>query len=321
MVQLKIRILDWETVSGGDLSYDRFEKYGEIKAYGMTSPKEASERIGDAEIVLCNKTPMTAEVINACSNLKYIGLFATGYNNVDLKAANEKNITVCNSPAYSTDAVAQHTFALIMQFYNRVSEYNNSVKNGNWVKSKTFSYFSYNVSELAGKIISIIGYGSIGKKVAKIAEAFGMNVIFSTRTVPKESKYKFVSTDEAFRLADILTIHCPLTEQTKGMVCKEKLDLMKKSALLINTARGDIVNEKDLADALNNEKIAGAGLDVLSAEPMSENTPLKNAKNCIITPHIGWAPIETRKRLLEIVENNLKAFLDGNPINKINNKI
>lgn len=318
---MKIKILDWETVSGNDLSYERFEKYGDVEVYKMTSADEVIDRVKDAQVILCNKTPMTREVLKNCKNLKYVGLFATGYNNVDLEAANEYNVTVCNSPSYSTDAVAQHTFALILSFFSSVSLYNDSVKKGDWIKSKTFSYFDFPVAELSGKTIAVIGYGSIGKKVAKIADAFGMNVVISTRTKPENCPYKLVDTKEAFRCADVLTIHCPLTKDTKNMVSRENIELMKKSAIIINTARGDIVNEQELADALNNDIIAGAGLDVLSVEPMSDKTPLKDAKNCIITPHIGWAPLETRKRLLGIVEKNLESFLNGNPINVVNDRI
>lgn len=320
---MKIRILDWDTVSGGDLSYERFSKYGDTAVYGMTSPDEAIERASDADIVLCNKTPMTKNVIENCPTLKYIGLFATGYNNVDLGAANEHNIIVSNSPAYSTEAVAQHTFALILSFFSNVSRYNDSVKRGDWQRSETFSYFTYPVAELSGKTISIIGYGSIGKRVADIAAAFGMNVIIHTRTKPADCRYKTADFETALKAADVVTIHCPLTVSTKHMIKKETLALMKKNAILINTARGDIVDEEALAAALNNDVIAGAGLDVLSCEPMSrENvTPLMNAKNCIITPHIGWAPKETRQRLLDIAEINLKSFIENKPVNVVSNRI
>ncbi len=316
---MKIKILDWDTVTSGDISFERFEKYGELEVFGLTSPEQTAERIGDADIVLCNKTLITDEVIKSCKNLKYIGLFATGYNNIDLDSADKAGIAVSNSPAYSTDAVAQHTFALILSFFNSVDKYNNSVKNGDWIKSKTFSYFDYPISELSGKNLSVIGYGSIGKKVAKIADAFGMNVLISTRTKPENCKYRLVSKEEAFKLADVLTIHCPLTSKTENLVNKDTLSLMKKSAYIINTSRGGTINENDLAYALNNDIIAGAGVDVISAEPMKKDNPLYGAKNCIITPHIAWAAFETRQRLLDIVENNLKAFIEKKPVNIVNN--
>lgn len=314
----KIKILDFETVTSGDLSYDRFKKYGDVEVFDLTSRENLISRIGDADVVLCNKTPMTKEVFEACKNIKYIGLFATGYNNVDLKAAKNHGITVSNAPKYSTKSVAQHTFSLILYFFSKVSQYNSLVHDGEWERSRTFSYFNIPVNGLAGKTISIIGYGAIGREVAKIANAFDMNINVSGRHRPNDLKYNFVSRDEAFKTGDIVTIHCPLNEDSFHMVNKHTLSLMKPSAVLINTARGDIVKEDDLADALNMSKIAGAGLDVLSVEPMQEDTPLKYAKNCCITPHIGWAPVETREALLAIVEENLSAFLNGSPINVVN---
>lgn len=315
---MKICILDWLTISSGDISSDVFSEFGDIRCYRLTDNERAAEYIADAEILLCNKVMITREVMEKCPNLKYIGLFATGYNNVDIKAAAEKGITVCNAGSYSTNAVAQQTFAFMLEFFSRISQYDRFVKDGGWIASETFSKFPFRTYELAGKTLSIIGYGSIGKKVAQIADAFGMNVVVNTRTAPENCQYEVVSLKEAFSRADVLTIHCPLTEQTKEMVCAENLSLMKKDALLINTARGGIVNENDLAYALDNEKIAGAALDVLCEEPMSENTSLKNAKNCIITPHTAWAPLETRLRLIDIVISNIRAFLDGSPTNKVN---
>ncbi len=316
---MKIVITDWKTVvNNNDISDECFKKYGEVQTYQLTPPELLIERIKDADAVLCNKVVITSEIIEKCPNLKYIGLFATGYNNIDIKKASEKGIAVCNAGSYSTDAVAQHTFAHILAHYNRISQYNSSVENGDWIESETFSYFPYPVYELSGKTIAVIGYGSIGKKVAEIADAFGMNVIVSTRTVPQSCKYEVVSIEEAFERADVLTLHCPLTEQTKGMVNLERLKKMKNSAILINTSRGAAVVEKDLTYALNNGIIAGAGLDVLEYEPMLESNPLRNAKNCNVTPHTAWAGYETRKRLVGIVEDNLSAFISGNPRNKIN---
>lgn len=314
----KVVILDYATLlQNNDISLECFEKFFEVRKYPLTPDEKAIERIGDAEIVLCNKVKITREVMEKCPNIEYIGLFATGYNNIDTECAKEKGIAVCNAGSYSTEAVSQHTFALILYFFNKVAQYNKAVSDGEWSHSETFSYFPYTVSELAGKTMAVIGYGSIGKQTAKLADDFGMKVIISTRTKPENCKYEQVTTEEAFKRADVLTVHCPLTPQTENLICRKNLELMKPSAIVINTARGGIVNEQELADALNNGVIAGAGLDVLREEPMSETTPLRNAKNCIITPHIAWAGIETRERVVEIAKDNLIAFLNGVSKNRI----
>ena len=314
----KVVILDYATLlQNNDISLECFEKFFEVMKYHLTPDEKAIERIGDAEIVLCNKVKITREVMEKCPNIEYIGLFATGYNNIDTECAKEKGIAVCNAGSYSTEAVSQHTFALILYFFNKVAQYNKAVSDGEWSHSETFSYFPYTVSELAGKTMAVIGYGSIGKQTAKLADDFGMKVIISTRTKPENCKYEQVTTEEAFKRADVLTVHCPLTPQTENLICRKNLELMKPSAIVINTARGGIVNEQELADALNNGVIAGAGLDVLREEPMSETTPLKNAKNCIITPHIAWAGIETRKRVVEIAKDNLLSYLNGVRRNRI----
>ncbi len=315
---MKIVIPDWDTVSANDVGFSVFEQYGDVICCGPTLPEEAAAKIGDAEIVLCNKTPITAEVIAKCPNLRYIGLFATGYNNVDLKAATERGIVVCNAGEYSTQAVVQHTFALLLALAGNLHAYEDSMRQGAWERSSTFSWFPHPVHELWGKTIAVIGYGSIGRGVAKVADAFGMQVIVHTRTTPKDCPYPLVSMEEAFRQADVLTIHCPLTEQTADLIRAETLAWMKPTAYLINTARGGIVVEQDLADALNAGRLAGAGLDVLRQEPMSPDTPLKTAKHCIITPHIAWSPLETRERLLQIVEENLACFLKGTPKHQVN---
>lgn len=314
----KTVVLDWDTVSNNDIQHDEILAPGKINFYGLTKPEEVIQRIGDSSIVLCNKVLITEQIMNACPSLKYIGLFATGFNNIDLNAAKDRGITVCNAGSYSTDAVAQHTFALILHHFSKVALYGNYVADGGWIKSPTFSVFPFPVYELAGKTIAIVGFGSIGKAVAKIAEAFNMNILVCTRTKPENSKYELVSPEEAFRRADILTCHCPLTESTKGFISRDRLSLMKKSALIINTSRGPVADEKALADALNSEQIAGAGLDVLEYEPMRPDSPLLGAKNCVITPHVAWAPLETRRRLISIVNGNLKAFLEGKPTNVVN---
>lgn len=316
---MKIAVLDWYTVNiSGDISTAPLEELGDVKIIPLTSPEETARNIGDAEIVLCNKVMITREVIDSCPNLKYIGLFATGYNNIDIAYATEKGITVCNAGSYSTNAVAQQTFAYILDYCNRIRDYDTAVKNGEWERFPSFSYFPIPTAELAGRTLSIVGYGSIGKKVAEIGRAFDMDIVVSTRTQPVDCPYEVTDIMTAAKKADILTFHCPLTEQTKGIINAGLLSEMKQSAVLINTSRGAVVNEKDLAEALNNGKIAAAYLDVLEKEPMSPDTPLKNARNCVITPHTAWAAFETRSRLVKIVCDNIKAWQNGTPTNKVN---
>ncbi|MBR3282047.1 MAG: D-2-hydroxyacid dehydrogenase [Ruminococcus sp.] len=316
---MKIAVLDWYTVNiSGDIPVSKLKELGEVKIIPLTKPEETAENIGDADIVLCNKVLITREVMDACPNIKYIGLFATGYNNVDIACAAEKGIVVCNAGQYSTNAVAQQTFAYILDHFSRIRDYDSAVKAGEWERSPAFSYFPIPTSELAGRTLSIVGYGSIGRKAAEIGHAFGMNIVVSTRTVPADCPYEVTDIFTAAEKADVLTFHCPLTEQTKGIVSRELLSHMKSSAMLINTARGGIVCEADLAEALNTGKIAAAYLDVLDKEPMSPDTPLKNAKNCTITPHTAWAPLETRQRLVDIVCSNIRAWQNGAPENKVN---
>ncbi|MDE5565292.1 MAG: D-2-hydroxyacid dehydrogenase [Oscillospiraceae bacterium] len=315
---MKIVIPDWSTMSAVNMGFSAFEEFGEVICCGMTQPEEAAEKIGDAEIVLVNKTPITAEVMDKCPNLQYIGLFATGYNNIDIAAATVHGITVCNAGEYSTQAVVQHTFALLLSLAGNLRKYETAVADGAWERSETFSYFPYPVHELYGKTFAVIGYGSIGKGVAKVAAAFGMQVIVNTRTQPLDCPYELVTQEEAFRRADVLSVHCPLTEKTANLICAENLALMKPTAYLLNTARGGIVDEQALAAALNEGRLAGAGVDVLIKEPMDGATPLKTAKNCIITPHIAWSALETRERLIGIVADNLRNYLEGHPTNRVN---
>lgn len=311
---MKLVITDWQTLSmSDDLSTAPLQAMADVTAYPFTTPEEAAVRIGDASLLLCNKTPITAEVIAACPNLRYIGVMATGYNNIDMQAAADRQITVCNAGSYSTMAVAQHTFALMLHHYSRIAAYDRAVRTGAWEKSQSFSWFPYPTTELAGKTLCIIGYGSIGRQVAQIGAAFGMQVQITTRTKPENCPYPLVSMAEAFASADVLTIHTPLTPETAHLVCQERLATMKPTALLINTARGAIVDETALAAALKAGTIAGAALDVLETEPMSVHTPLRQLPNCTITPHVAWAPLETRRRLLQIVTDNVAAFLQGTP--------
>ncbi len=315
---MKLVILDSETVSKGDVSLEGITSLMDSEVYGYTKNELVAERIGDADAVLCNKCLITREVFEKCKNLKFVGLFATGYNNVDLEAASEQGAVVCNVPAYSTESVAQHTFAFILNFFSKIGDYSQTVDNGDWINYKLFSYFYMPTDEVCGKTLGIIGYGTIGKRVAQIAKAFGMNVLAYTRTPKNDDAAKMVPLEELLRESDIVTLHCPLTDATKELINKDTLSLMKKTALLVNTSRGGVINENDLAKALESEQIAGACLDVLTYEPMREDCPLYHAKNCTITPHIAWAPKPTRERLLEVVAENIKCWLDGKPQNKVN---
>ena len=313
----KLTILDGHAVNPGDLPWNFLDGIVDYKVYERTSPEEVIERIGNSDAVFLNKIQITKEIFDACPNLKYIGVLATGYNVIDLEAARAHGVTVTNIPAYSTDSVAQHVFSFILYFTNQVAQHSASVMNGDWVKCPDFCYWNGSLSELSGKTLGIFGYGNIGKRVASIAQAFGMKVICCTRT-PKDGMPEPVSFEELLKRSDFLTLHAPLTDQTKNIINKESLSLMKKSAYLINTARGGFVVEKELADCLNEDGISGYAADVLLQEPMAADNPLLKAKNCVITPHIAWAPLETRKRLQGIAEENLKAWIAGSPINVVN---
>lgn len=318
---MKIVVLDGCAANSGDISWDDLAQYGELTVYDRTDDADVIARIGDAELITTNKTVIDRHTMESCPKLKYIGVLATGYNVVDLDAAKEHGIVVTNVPAYSTDAVAQFTFALLLELANQVGVHNSSVKDGGWVRSKDFSYSVMPTMELYGKTMGIIGYGSIGKRVADIAHAFGMKVLVSSRTekkLPEGGWIRWVSREELFAEADVISIHCPLFPETKGMINREAIGLMKRTALVINTARGGCIVEQDLADALNSGRIAGAAVDVVSQEPMKEDNPLLTAKNIIITPHIAWAPREVRQRLLQIAGDNMGAFLAGHPINVVN---
>lgn len=311
-------ILDADTVTDSDVSLDKISSVLPTVIYGFSADDEIADRISDADVVLTNKCRITKEIFERCPNIKYIGLFATGYNNIDIKEAKARGCVVSNVPGYSTNAVAQHTFALILNRYSGVAAYDQTVKNGDWCYSKLFSYFNIPFFELAGKTIGIVGYGAIGKAVKRIAEAFNMNILVHTRSYPKDdSGIKVVSLEELLKESDIVSLHCPLTDETAGLINKDTLALMKPSAMLVNTSRGGAVVERDLADALNSGKIAAAALDVLDREPMDVNCPLRNAKNCCITPHIAWAPLETRIRLIDMVSDNLKNYLAGHPANNV----
>lgn len=315
---MNIVITDASTVTGGDIDLSVFEKFGEVEIYPLTDAEELDGRIENADMVLCNKTVISAETISKAKKLKYIGLFATGYNNIDISAAEKSGITVCNAPDYSTEAVAQHTFSFILQLTDRVGEYNNLVLEGDWIKSSTFSYFPIPTMELCGKTIGIIGYGAIGRRVADIAKAFNMKVLVYNRSKIADNTVSQVDFDELLKNSDIVTLHCPLNAQSEGLMDKSAFSKMKKGSFFINTARGAIVDEVALRDALESGHLGGAGIDVLNTEPMKPDCPLFKAKNCFITPHISWAGYETRLRLMKIVEDNISAFLNGTPKNKVN---
>lgn len=317
---MKIVVLDGYATNPGDLSWEQLGKYGELTVHKRCMDSEIVEKAKDADIVINNKCNMTREVLEQLPKLKYIGLQSTGYNAVDIKAARELGIVVSNVPAYSTNEVAQHTFAFILEISNNIGLYSGAVHNGEWSKAPNFCFYLEPLDELNNKIIGIIGFGSIGKRVANIAKAFGMKVLVNTPH-PDEDTYRdieFCSLDELLRKCDIVTCHCPLNKSTTNLINKETISKMKKSAVFINTSRGQVVDDKALADALNNGDIRAAGLDVLSKEPPDEDNPLLRAKNCFITPHIAWGATQTRARLLVTIEENLKAFIDGKPQNIVN---
>lgn len=320
---MKIVNLDGYTTNPGDLSWDFLNKYSDdVTVYERTSPDQVLSRAKGAEILIINKTVVDADMIDALSpELKYIGLQSTGYNVVDLNAATEHGITVCNIPSYSTNAVAQQVFAFILHFANRVKLHSDSVHNGDWCSCPDFCYTLSSLSELDGKTLGIIGFGSIGKRVAAIAESFGMNILVNSRSNKDLNGFKCakqVELSELLAESDYITCHCPLTESTENLINEDALSKMKQSAVFINTSRGPVVDEAALANALNSGKIAGAALDVLKKEPADAHNPLLTAKNCIITPHIAWAAKETRARLLAILDKNIECYLNGNAQNKVN---
>lgn len=313
---MRVVILDAKTLTNDDIDFSVFDEFGEVTIYDYTKYDEIAERVKDSEIILCNKCIMNKETLKNAGNVKYIGLFATGYNNVDIEYTNERNITVCNAGSYSTNAVAQHVFALILEHYNKVGEYNKFVKDGGWIHSEKFSPFKP-MKEMDGRTLGIVGYGSIGKKVAKIAQAFDMKVLAYNRSPKKDESVRFVEMDELLEKSDIVSIHCPLNSDSEKMCNKEFFEKMKDGALFINTSRGGVVDEQALIDAVKSKKVSGAGLDVVAVEPMEKHEEILDIDNIIITPHSAWAPVETRTRLVEIVKNNIKKWVAGAPVNVI----
>jgi glycerate dehydrogenase len=319
---MKIVVLDGYTLNPGDLNWDALNNLGEVALYDRTSYGETVERCKEAKIVLTNKAPLDEAILNQLPDLKYIGVLATGFNIVNTDVCKQKGIVVSNVPGYGTGAVAQFVFALLLELCLHVQKHSDAVFEGRWAKSIDFCFWDYPLIELAGKTLGIIGFGTIGQKVADIATAFDMNVIATGRRQTDQShrtNFKWVSLDDLLQQSDVVSIHCPLTPDTQGLINAENLGKMKPSAFLINTSRGPIINDADLADALNNNIIAGAGIDVLSKEPPPADNPIFTAKNCIITPHIAWAAKEARARLMDTVITNLEAFIAGQPVNVVNN--
>lgn len=316
---MKIIVLDGYGLNPGDLNWDGFEALGELTVYDRTLPSELMQRAAGAEVLITNKTLITAENMADLPELKYIGVLATGYNVVDIDAAKACGIVVTNIPAYSTASVAQMVFAHILNITQRVGYYADENKQGRWTKNADFCYWDTQLVELQGKKMGIVGFGNIGQATARIAQAFGMEVcVYSSKpqfVLP--SGIKKMDLDELFAECDVISLHCPLTPDTKEMVNAERLSKMKSNAILINTGRGPLINEQDLANALNEGRIAAAGLDVLSVEPSVEGNPLLTARNCFITPHIAWATLEARTRLMEIAVQNLKSYLNGQIINNV----
>lgn len=313
---MKITVLDGNALNPGDLSWEPLKEFGELTVFPRTEPEDVVSRIGDSDLVLLNKINITENILSQCKKLKYIGVQATGYNVIDLEACRKHNITVTNVPSYSSAGVAQLVFAFISEFACSTKLHSDSVMNGDWCSSRDFCYWKKPLIELDGKSLGIFGYGNIGSRVAAIARAYGMKVLVCTRT-PKPGIENQVDFDTLLTESDFVTLHSPLTDRTKGIICSENLKKMKKSAYLINTARGGIVNEADLRKALEDGTISGYAADVVSEEPMLSGNPLLGAPNCLVTPHIAWAATETRQRLLNIVIENIRCYLSGKPQNVI----
>ncbi len=318
---MKIVILDGYTENPGDLSWDGFRRFGEVTVYDRTPAEQTVERIGDADIVYTNKTPITKEVLEQCPGIRYIGTLATGYNVVDVETAAKRGIPVCNVPGYGTAAVAQFTIGLLLELCHRIGAHSDSVKAGQWSACPDFCYWNFPQMELAGKTMGIVGFGSIGREVGRLAQAFGMEVLAYSRTRRPELETehcRFVTLEELFERSDVISLHCPLFPETEGMINRSAIEKMKDGVLLLNTARGQLIVEEDLRAALDRGKVGGAALDVVAKEPISPDNPLLGAENIILTPHIAWAPKESRQRLMDIAVGNLKAFVDGKAVNVVN---
>lgn len=318
---MKIVVLDGYTENPGDLSWEGFEKLGELTVYDRTPVEQVIERIVGAEAVITNKTPITREAIESCPTMKYIGVLATGYNVIDVDAAKEKEIPVCNIPTYGTTAVAQMVMALLLEICHHVAAHSEAVKAGEWSNNADWCFWKYPLIELAGKTMGIIGFGRIGQAAGKLAKAFGMDVIAYDEYPNNAGKKiaEYVSLDELLAKSDVISLHCPLFENTKGIINKNTIAKMKKGVIIINTSRGPLIVEEDLAEGLRSGKVYAAAMDVVSTEPILESNPLLGCYNSILTPHIAWAPKESRQRLMDIAVANLRSFMEGNTANRVNN--
>lgn len=312
---MRIVVLDGYALNPGDLSWSELEALGDCAVYDRTPPGEIQARAQEADALLTNKTVLNAQTLEALPQLRYVGVLATGVNVVDIAAARRLGITVTNVPGYSTPAAAQATLALLLELTNHVGYHNQAVHEGRWASSADFCFYDHPLVELAGRTVGLVGFGAIAQAVAKLAQALGMTVLVHTRTVRSTPGIQFVDQDTLFAESDVVSLHCPLTPETQGLVNADRLAQMKPTAFLLNTARGPLIDEPALARALNRGQIAGAALDVLSTEPPSPDNPLLTARNCLLTPHIAWATLSARQRLMDTVTANLRAFLAGHPIN------
>ena len=318
---MKIVVLDGYTLNPGDISWEGMEAFGEVTVYDRTKAEEVVERIGDAEVVYTNKTPITKETMDACPGMKFIGVLATGYNIVDVAAAKEKGIPVSNIPTYGTAAVSQFAIALLLELCHHIGEHSDAVKAGEWTSNPDWCFWKYPLVELAGKNMGIIGFGRIGQDTGKIAQALGMKVLAYAaikRPELESDTCKYVDLDTLLAQSDVISLHCPLFPDTEGIINKDTIAKMKDGVMIINDSRGPLIVEQDLRDALDSGKVAGAALDVVSTEPIQMDNPLLGAKNVILTPHIAWAPKESRQRLMDIAVDNLKCYVDGKPQNVVN---
>ena len=317
---MKIVILDGYTENPGDLSWEGFEKLGELTVFDRTSKEDVIKRIGDADAVIVNKTPLSQEVFDACPQIKYVGVLATGYNVVDIKAARKRGIPVCNIPTYGTTAVAQMTFALLLEICHHVAEHSDAVKKGEWSNNADWCFWKFPLMELAGKKMGIIGFGRIGQNVGKLAKAFGMQILAFDAHQNESGREiaDYVTLDELLQESDVISLHCPLFPETEEIINENSIRKMKDGVIIINTSRGPLINEEDLAKALISKKVYAAACDVVSTEPIRPDNPLLGCYNSILTPHISWAPKESRQRLMDIAVSNLEAFQAGNPTNVVN---
>lgn len=318
---MKIVVLDGYTENPGDLSWEGFERQGELIVYDRTAQEQIVERIGDAQAVIVNKVPISRETLENCPNIQYIGVLATGYNVIDVKAAREKGIPVCNIPTYGTTAVGQFAMAMLLEICHHVAHHSEAVHEGRWEKNPDWCFWDYPLIELSGKTMGIIGYGRIGQNTGKLAQAFGMNVLAYDKMQHPElvtDTCRYAELEELFTESDVISLHCPLFPETEGIINKKNIGKMKDGVIILNNSRGPLIVEQDLREALDSGKVYAAGLDVVSTEPIQKDNPLLGAKNCIITPHISWAPKESRQRLMNTAVENLKAFMTGQPQNVVN---